>query len=92
MAAIFKMADTTSTERPVFRLKNVGYEVKAPNFAQRTVMTNLLNLAMGPSITIFSKMAAIFKMADMIYTERTLFGLENVGYEVKAPNLHRGLL
>ena len=40
MAAIFKVADTTSTERPVFRLKNVGYEVKAPNFAQSTIMTN----------------------------------------------------
>ena len=49
VAVIFKMADTTSTERVVLRLKIVGYEVKAPNFAQTTIMTDKLNLAMGDS-------------------------------------------
>ena len=49
MAAIFKMADMIDPERTLFGLENVGYEVKAPKFAKRTVITYQLNLVMGPS-------------------------------------------
>ena len=82
MAAIFKMADMIYTERTLFGLENVGYDVKAPNFAKRTVITYQLSKSSHgtqPKPMFLSNMAAILKMANTISTKTREFCLNILG-------------